>query len=920
MSRAAKLWKPAWLLPLFALLAFGLWRVRLDVDIFNLLPDSLPVVHGLKLYQKHFASTRELIVTVRAGNAENAESAARQLAEKLRAQTNLISGVVWQPPWLEHPEEMVELIAHLWLNQPPEAFAQLTNRLAPEKLAALLRESREQLATSLSPTDIGRLSYDPLGFTRLPNSGLEDGNIFSGSQEGFASADGAFRVVYVEAHDSLQDYRACAAWLAEIQATAGRCQQATNWPGPVTVRFTGAPAFTTEVATGMERDLKGSVLATLTLILVLFWWAHRSWRPLFWLMTMLALVIAGTLASGGLIFGKLNAVSLGFAAVLLGLAVDYGLVLYQESLSAPRLSARELRGLLAPSIVWSAVTTAAAFGLLNFGGLPGLSQLGSLVGIGILLAALVMLFVFLPLILRRKPATIPAPEIHAETARTSPPSSGWLARAVTVTVFVATVGILWRAWPRVNHSNSPLQPKHSAAQVSLDELQAELSRQGDPLLLVVSGRNELEVARRLEASEAHLARAVTNGWLRSYLLPTALWPHAERQRLNLVMAGTLAARADAMKAAATAAGFTDDALALMTKLLRTWTAQAGTTNVLWPTNQSSRWLLKRAVAWTGQDWLAVGALYPATNTPPAARLAQLNPALPGVSLTGWTQLGETLLQSVEHRLWGVLAASVAIVGLCLWMAFRRWREVLLSFATLAFSLLALFAVMGLAGWTWNLMNLMAVPLLLGAGVDYTIHVQLALRRHGGDAVTMRRITGRAVFLCAATTVAGFGSNALSGNAGLASLGMICAAGIAITYLASVFLLPAWWVVLNPKSENGSALSPATAAPPSAVRPSPSSFYRAGLWQAGLVIVRVLPVWVVNGFCRVIAEFHFRLQRERREVVVCNLLPPCSDDRAAAERMARRLYRRFAVKLADLWRVEAGVSVRNWVTDPRQALL
>ena len=100
---------------------------------------------------------------------------------------------------------------------------------------------------------------------------------------------------------------------------------------------------------------------------------------------------------------------------------------------------------------------------------------------------------------------------------------------------------------------------------------------------------------------------------------------------------------------------------------------------------------------------------------------------------------------------------LAILVGCLWLAFRRWVEVLLSFATLGFSLLVLLAVMGLAGWSWNLMNLMVVPILLGAGVDYTIHVQLALRRHAGDILTMRKVTGRAVFLCAATTVAGFGS-------------------------------------------------------------------------------------------------------------------------------------------------------------------
>ncbi len=48
-----------------------------------------------------------------------------------------------------------------------------------------------------------------------------------------------------------------------------------------------------------------------------------------------------------------------------------------------------------------------------------------------------------------------------------------------------------------------------------------------------------------------------------------------------------------------------------------------------------------------------------------------------------------------------------------------------------------------------------------------------------------------------------------------------------------------------------------------------------------------------------------------------LLPACSGDRTAAERTARQLYRRFAVKLADLWRVESGLRVRNWLTTPSE---
>src|SRR3989454_1447781 len=115
-----------------------------------------------------------------------------------------------------------------------------------------------------------------------------------------------------------------------------------------------------------------------------------------WLLTLLALILAGTLALGGLIFGIINVVSMGFAAILLGLAVDYAVVHYQEALAHPDLSVPEIRRAIAPSIFWAAATTIAAFLVLNFGGLPGLAQLGSLVALGVGLAATMMIFAYLP--------------------------------------------------------------------------------------------------------------------------------------------------------------------------------------------------------------------------------------------------------------------------------------------------------------------------------------------------------------------------------------------------------------------------------------------------------------------------------------------------------------------------------------------
>src|SRR5882672_9706902 len=157
MTRFSRQW--LWLL-LLPPIALGLWRLRFDVEVLNLLPSESPVVKGLKLYQQNFANARELILTVSAPDAGQAEASARLIALALRARPDLVAGATWTPPWLEQPEQAAELMAYLWLNQPPALFAELTNRLSGQNLTNTLSESRESLATSFSPGDVAMRGYD----------------------------------------------------------------------------------------------------------------------------------------------------------------------------------------------------------------------------------------------------------------------------------------------------------------------------------------------------------------------------------------------------------------------------------------------------------------------------------------------------------------------------------------------------------------------------------------------------------------------------------------------------------------------------------------------------------------------------------------------------------------------------------------
>ena len=193
---------------------------------------------------------------------------------------------------------------------------------------------------------------------------------------------------------------------------------------------------------------------------------------------------------------------------------------------------------------------------------------------------------------------------------------------------------------------------------------------------------------------------------------------------------------------------------------------------------------------------------------------------------------------------------------------------------------------------------MALPLILGTGVDYSIFMQLALRRHGGDLKLAHASVGKALLLCGGTAIAGFGMLGLSSNTGLSSLGRVCAIGIAGNMLISVFLLPVWWKLFAGAKQ--------TRAPAAKVS-RPSQFYGAFVWQAGLSLGRFIPAAVLNLFARLLAAFYWRLAARRREILIQNLLPILNGDRRQAARAGRELITKFCLKITDLWRYESGVT-------------
>lgn len=784
-------------------LAAGAARLRFDTEILHLLPGGLDAVRGLMLHQRHFADPREVILTIDAPTAEDAESGARAVAEMLRAETNLVSWAEWESPWTERPDEAAEMIAYLWYNSPPATLNSLIARLEPESLAKTLERARERLATSMSPGDLAS-GYDPYGLLRFPESGASP---TPGSGDGaFASQDGTFRLVFVRARTDLADYRSCRAWLGEVRGLVARAQENGRLPATARFGYTGRPAFVAEMSAEMEADMAGCSSGTLAVIAVLFWLVHRRLRPLIWLLVVMLIILAGTMALGGLFLGALNVVSLGFAAILLGLAEDFGILIYQECRSHPGLDVTALRKRTAPGIFWSAVTTAGAFFTLNMSALPGLGQLGTMVALGILLAAAVMIFIFLPVVMRFGRGDGAQPRTWALFDPLGP-MPDWVSWTMTGVLPCVAGAILIGGGIGFDRSSHVLESRHSLARDTLRRVESLMGSGGSALMILIPGGDEGEVADRLERAHGILSAAKERNEIGAFALPATLWPNPENQRQNRGALATLVGRRDELVASALGAGFSRDALALTENVIGGWRSMLAQPGPYWLETRFASRLLDKIGNRADGRFMALGTIEPAVRrgaSEPATLAWAGELAGTGAIITGWNRLGTEIFNLVVRELPRVVMPIFLLVIASLWLAFRSAREVCLSISVLAFGGLMLGAIMSALDWRWNLMNIMALPLLLGMGVDFSIHMQLALRASNGDRAAVRASTGRALLLAGTTTIAGFLSLAFSANAGMASLGRTCALGIGAVLLTAVYLLPVWWGFVNRRTPKSAA--------------------------------------------------------------------------------------------------------------------
>ena len=653
-----------------------------------------------------------------------------------------------------------------------------------------------------------------------------------------ADLGGPYRFVLAQ---PVQDYGALqpgAAATAALRAAAAKQEFVAS--GQARLRVTGSVALADEefatVAQGAAAGLAGS------LVLVVVWLALavRSWRLIVPILLTLILGLLLTTGFATLASNPLNLISVAFAILFVGIAVDFA-IQFCVRLRAAQLQAVDLPGALAATagqaggqILVAAAATAAGFLAFVPTDFTGVAELGLIAGAGMLIAFACTL-VFLPAALMAFRPRAAAAEVGFASLRPLDRAMG-RGRWPVLAAFGVLAALGAAAVPRLQFNSDPLSTKDPGTEAMRTLADLAASPLTNPYTIDI-------LAPDMAAADAAAARVATLPLVGQVITLSSFVPTQQAEKLALIadsaglLGPTLASSspvapvspADIRLAARTALSQLDRAvprlppghsLAEIAADLRTLAAAPDVT-VMAANAALTRFLpdqirrLRLALSAEpvtlasippeiARDWRlpdgrvrvqVAGRPEAAGNEGLRAFADQVQAAVPeaGGSAVTIAATARTIIGAFERAAAGALLA----ITLILFAGLRRVRDVLLVLAPLLLS--GLLTVLGavLLPLPLNFANIIALPLLLGVGVSFNIYFVMNWR--AGLQGHLASPTARAVVFSALTTATAFGSLALSRHPGTASMGALLLLSLGCTLLGSLVFVPALLATMPPQT-------------------------------------------------------------------------------------------------------------------------
>jgi uncharacterized protein len=606
------------------------------------------------------------------------------------------------------------------------------------------------------------------------------------------------------------------------------------------LRLTGPVPIADEEYATVEEGAFVNTAATIVIVLTILWLALRSWRIIVAVFISLLVGLSVTAAIGLAMVGALNLISVAFAVLFVGLGVDFG-IQFSVRYRAERHDVDDLHQALVNTARYvgaplTLAATATAAGFMSF--LPtdykGLSELGLLAGLGMIIAFITSITLIPALLTRLRPPGEPAELGYKALA----PIDRFMERrripVIVGTGLVVAGGLPLLYWLQFDFNPINLRSPQVESVGTFLELRSDPAIGASSIYVLVpdqeTARADVEKLAKLpEVASVKTVEAFIPGdqepklaairQLANVLNPALRPDPNKKPPTDADNVAALKGVADGLKQSAgtqtgrgavAAKRLAED----LTKLAggdealraRAHAAMIPTLNTaldeLRGYLQAQPVTLETLPPEIAREWVTQDGRFRVEIVPKgdpndnetlrkfARAVQEVEPNAIGGPIS-ILEFGRTVIRAFfEAGFW-----ALASITLLLWIVLRRFGDVLLTLIPLIMAGVVTMELMVILGMKLNFANIIALPLLLGVGVAFKIYYIMAWR--AGQTDLLQSSLTRAVFFSACTTATAFGSLWLSSHPGTSSMGKLMALSLVTTMAAAVLFQP---VLMGPPRE------------------------------------------------------------------------------------------------------------------------
>ena len=179
-----------------------------------------------------------------------------------------------------------------------------------------------------------------------------------------------------------------------------------------------------------------------------------------------------------------------------------------------------------------------------------------------------------------------------------------------------------------------------------------------------------------------------------------------------------------------------------------------------------------------------------------------------MTITGTVAMRDAIQKESMRNMFIIFPIALILVSIVLFFFHRTFKGIIIAFLPPAFAIALTFGVLGIVQPELTIISVAIIALLMGLGVDYSIHLMNRLVEESIIEDKVERIvkilkyTGKAVLLSTITTMIGFASLMISSMSPMITFGFGCAIGILFCFISAIILVPCLVLILKFEKKDG----------------------------------------------------------------------------------------------------------------------